>query len=181
MAASTSNPITHYDRDGDVLYVTLKATEDVVCMEPEDGLVLRIDPTTDQIVGITIVGFKARMSKRIKVADIVGSNPQIDESELRASIELCRALRRMGVKKRRTDSNRSERAAKARLLLSGITERASGDPATDPFAAKMQQLRARRRAGLPLYDAEILAEAMKVHDDLTPLRKAANQVVLGDE
>ena len=76
---------------------------------------------------------------------------------------------------------RGEAVRKATANLARIKERAKGDPAKDPFAAKAQQLKRRQEQGLPLCDPEILAGAMKVNDALEPARKSANQAVLIDE
>ena len=80
-----------------------------------------------------------------------------------------------------TSLSHEERLERARAILRRMRERAAADPTTSPFAAKMQEIEARRRSGLPLYNPDRLAEAMAIHDDLTPARKAANQTVLSDE
>lgn len=74
--------------------------------------------------------------------------------------------------------NREELLKRAREKLAALKRRCEGDAARDPFAAKIGELRRRRAQGKPVYTPEILAEAMKVHDDLEPARRAANRAVL---
>lgn len=50
-----------YDRAADVLYISLGPPRPAVGLEPEEGLVLRLDPETDELVGVTIVGARARL------------------------------------------------------------------------------------------------------------------------
>ena len=66
----------------------------------------------------------------------------------------------------------------ARARLASIRARAHGDPSSDPFAAKSQQLRNLRAAGELTYSPEILAEAMNEHDWLMAARSAANRAML---
>jgi len=71
--------------------------------------------------------------------------------------------------------------ARARLRLASLVRRCKGDPDRDPLARKVQQLEARRKAGLPLSDPEIREQGLTVHADLEAARKSANQAVLEDE
>ena len=72
---------------------------------------------------------------------------------------------------------RDELLKQAAATLSALKKRCAGDAASDPLAAKIQQLQRREKECLPLYSKEILADATKVHGDLAPARKAANQVL----
>jgi hypothetical protein len=55
-----------YDEDMDVLYVSKGAPRSGVAVEVEEGIVLRLDPDTQEIVGLTILDFRAEFghSKR---------------------------------------------------------------------------------------------------------------------
>ena len=58
MASSAAEAVIHYDAEVDVLYITIKESEDAVSYEVEEGLVLRLDPETDELVGATIMGMR---------------------------------------------------------------------------------------------------------------------------
>jgi uncharacterized protein YuzE len=49
-----------YDRDADVLYVSLGTPRRAVSREIGDDLLLRIDPATDEIVGLTVLNLSTR-------------------------------------------------------------------------------------------------------------------------
>lgn len=51
---------THYDTNSDILYVWWQKPQEVVCVEPDEGIVLRLDANTDQLVGYTLIGFRRR-------------------------------------------------------------------------------------------------------------------------
>ena len=55
---------THYDEKADVLYVWWAKPEEVICVEPDEGIVLRLDANSDKLVGYTIIGFRRRFSKK---------------------------------------------------------------------------------------------------------------------
>jgi hypothetical protein len=51
----------YYDVHSDVLYAWWKKPQEVVCVEPDEGIVLRLDAAnTDQLVGYTLIGFRRR-------------------------------------------------------------------------------------------------------------------------
>ena len=54
---------THYDADSDILYVWWKKPQEVVCVEPDEEIILRLDANTDQLVGYTLIGFCRRFGK----------------------------------------------------------------------------------------------------------------------
>jgi uncharacterized protein YuzE len=56
-------PDIDYDREADVLYISFGPPRPAVGLEPEEGLVLRLDPETDELVGVTIVGARARLQR----------------------------------------------------------------------------------------------------------------------
>jgi len=57
------NPIITYDDISDVLYISFGHPKPGIAKEITDGDFVRIDPYTDQIVGITIMDFKVRYMK----------------------------------------------------------------------------------------------------------------------
>lgn len=53
----------HYDREGDVLYVSFGPPVPAVSLTIEDWLVIRMTPEAPRIAGFTIIGFKRLFSK----------------------------------------------------------------------------------------------------------------------
>ncbi len=51
---------THYDSEADVFSAWTCQPDEVVCVEPVEGIVLRMDANTDELVGYTIIDFRAR-------------------------------------------------------------------------------------------------------------------------
>jgi uncharacterized protein YuzE len=49
-----------YDREGDVLYLTVGQPQEAVSREMGNDVLLRVDPGTDKIVGLTILNFASR-------------------------------------------------------------------------------------------------------------------------
>lgn len=49
-----------YDQKADVLYISFGKPREAVCVERE-GLLFRVDPYRDAIVGITVIGVKDRL------------------------------------------------------------------------------------------------------------------------
>jgi len=52
----------NYDRKADVLYVSFGKPQKAICVQKGDGILLRVDPFRDKIVGITVLDFKERFS-----------------------------------------------------------------------------------------------------------------------
>jgi uncharacterized protein (DUF433 family)/uncharacterized protein YuzE len=55
----------HYDRDEDILYVTLGDSDSALCIEQEDGFLIRIDPESGEVVGFAVIDFSQRASERV--------------------------------------------------------------------------------------------------------------------
>ncbi len=55
-----SNTIIEYDRAADVLYISFGETRPAIAVDVGEGDLVRIDPFTDEIVGITLLDFKDR-------------------------------------------------------------------------------------------------------------------------
>ncbi|MCK4323524.1 MAG: DUF2283 domain-containing protein [Armatimonadetes bacterium] len=64
MDATSLETTINYDAVADVLYVSLGLPRAAVCMEPEEGVVLRLDPETDEVIGITIIGARRRLAEQ---------------------------------------------------------------------------------------------------------------------
>ena len=58
-----------YDNAADVLYVTLEDRPPQQCrfVENENGDVLKVDRTTDELVGVTVISFMLRIKKGLDV------------------------------------------------------------------------------------------------------------------
>jgi len=52
-----------YDTRGDVLYFSIGDAREAIGMEIEDGVIVRTDPATDAVVGITVVDFSKRFAE----------------------------------------------------------------------------------------------------------------------
>ena len=52
-----------YDEDVDILYVSFGKPKAAISMELKSGAFVRLDPFTDEIVGVTILDFKERYMK----------------------------------------------------------------------------------------------------------------------
>lgn len=54
----------NYDEDADVLYISLGRPQPAISVEVNDGNLMRVDPFTDELVGITVLDFKERHLER---------------------------------------------------------------------------------------------------------------------
>lgn len=53
-----------YDWQEDILYATLGESREAVCLEEEEGVLIRVDPETDEVVGFTIIDFVERFKRK---------------------------------------------------------------------------------------------------------------------
>lgn len=53
-----------YDKEADVLYVSFGAPREAVSEETGEGMLLRRQPETGEIVGITVLDFEKRFERR---------------------------------------------------------------------------------------------------------------------
>lgn len=53
-----------YDEAADVLYISLGSAKPAVAVETSDGDLMRVDPETDELVGITVLDFKEKHLER---------------------------------------------------------------------------------------------------------------------
>jgi len=49
-----------YDKDSDILYIKMGSARPTISIDTYDGNLMSVDPTTDEVVGITLLGFKQR-------------------------------------------------------------------------------------------------------------------------
>ncbi len=54
------NPQIRYDDSADVLYISFGYPRPGIATEVNDGTLIRVDPFTDEIVGMTFLDFKER-------------------------------------------------------------------------------------------------------------------------
>lgn len=50
-----------YDRKADVLYISFGKPKEAICVEKEAGVLLRVDPLKDKVVGITVINVKNKI------------------------------------------------------------------------------------------------------------------------
>ena len=51
-----------YDKKGDVLYISLGSPQKAISKELDNDVLLRLDPVSDKVVGLTILNFAERFS-----------------------------------------------------------------------------------------------------------------------
>jgi uncharacterized protein YuzE len=54
-----------YDEDADVLYLSISEPQPAVGIDIGEGLVLRYDEVEQNVVGLTIIGLRARLLKEL--------------------------------------------------------------------------------------------------------------------
>jgi hypothetical protein len=89
----TSPLSAHYDAEMDIFSAWSRQPEEVVCVEPSEGIVLRMDPITNELVGYTILDLRKQFER---VDPDTASLPFVSESQiapLRAQLKLlCQTL-----------------------------------------------------------------------------------------
>jgi uncharacterized protein YuzE len=63
MVQSASALTMTYDRDADVLYCSFGEARAALSIERDNGVVLRVDPESQEVVGITIIYFFKRFAE----------------------------------------------------------------------------------------------------------------------
>jgi uncharacterized protein YuzE len=53
----------NYDPQGDVLYCSFGSPREAIGVETEEGIIVRLDPETEDVIGITIVDLSKRFQK----------------------------------------------------------------------------------------------------------------------
>jgi uncharacterized protein YuzE len=54
-----------YDADADVLYLSLGEPRQALGIDVGDGVVLRYDETAKEVVGLTLIGLRARLLREL--------------------------------------------------------------------------------------------------------------------
>jgi uncharacterized protein YuzE len=54
-----------YDEEADVLYLSLGGPRSALGVDIGEGLVVRMDPDENEVVGLTIVGLRSRLLKSL--------------------------------------------------------------------------------------------------------------------
>ncbi|NUM77086.1 DUF2283 domain-containing protein [candidate division KSB1 bacterium] len=57
-----------YDEDADVLYLSLGKPQHALGIDIGEGVVLRYDATSQEVVGITLIGLRARLLQNLSHA-----------------------------------------------------------------------------------------------------------------
>jgi len=57
----------HYDREEDILYVTLGDSDSALCIEQGNSFLVRIDPESGEVVGFTVIDFSVRAAERVAI------------------------------------------------------------------------------------------------------------------
>jgi uncharacterized protein YuzE len=55
-----ANSVIHYDAETDVLYISFGEPKPAEGLDIGDGTILRVDPETEEVVGLTILDFSRR-------------------------------------------------------------------------------------------------------------------------
>ena len=56
----------NYDDGVDVLYISIGKPLEAICIETDGGDVIRVDPYTDEIIGLTILDFQKKILNETK-------------------------------------------------------------------------------------------------------------------
>jgi uncharacterized protein YuzE len=60
------DPVTRtYDEEADVLYLSVGAPRPAVGVDVGDGVILRYDEVANEVVGVTLVGVRARLVRQL--------------------------------------------------------------------------------------------------------------------
>ena len=54
-----------YDEEGDVLYISVSSPKPAVGIDIGEGLIVRYDESRGEVVGLTIVGLRDKMSREL--------------------------------------------------------------------------------------------------------------------
>ncbi len=73
-----------YDRKGDVLYISIGLPREAISRETGDEILIRMDPTTQEIVGFTILNFAERFSnvQEERAVPVTAQFQMMEEAEL---------------------------------------------------------------------------------------------------
>jgi len=54
-----------YDEEADVLYLSIREPQPAVGLDIGEGIILRYDEARKEVVGLTLIGLRARLLKRL--------------------------------------------------------------------------------------------------------------------
>ena len=67
-----------FDAKSDVMYFSFGEPREAISVEQESGLIIRMDPETDEVVGLTIVDFLKRLSGKDETFSVpIGIQPTL--------------------------------------------------------------------------------------------------------
>ncbi len=58
--------VSNYDPEADVLYLSVGDPQPALAVDIGDGLILRYNPVNEEIVGITVIGLRARLQAELQ-------------------------------------------------------------------------------------------------------------------
>ena len=61
-----SNLNLHYDADADVLYISIGEPKVAEGIDIGEGVIVRVSPQSNEVVGLTIIGLSKRVMERMK-------------------------------------------------------------------------------------------------------------------
>lgn len=62
---NVSNITCDYDEEADVLYISVGEPQPAVGMDIGDGVVVRYDESRREVVGLTVIGLRARLAQEL--------------------------------------------------------------------------------------------------------------------
>ena len=62
---SKEPPNGSYDEEADVLYISLGAPKPALGVDVGDGIIVRYDEETNEIVGVTLIGLRGKTSREL--------------------------------------------------------------------------------------------------------------------
>ena len=60
IAEKKTNINWHFDPEADVLYISIAEPKNALGVDIGEGVVSRIDPETNEVVGVTVIGFSKK-------------------------------------------------------------------------------------------------------------------------
>lgn len=67
MSTLTTTIISNYDKEDDILYLSLGKPTPSITNEIEDGILVRKDIKTKKVIGVTILDYKYRKNRKMKI------------------------------------------------------------------------------------------------------------------
>lgn len=67
MSTLTTTIISNYDEEDDILYLSIGKPTPSITNEIEEGILIRRDIKTKKVTGVTILDYKYRKNKKMKI------------------------------------------------------------------------------------------------------------------